>query len=96
VQARELLGLPADAIVIPSRQDNLPNTGGLPDIVEHQRTGYLAKAFDLTDLAAGIKWVFGGEGTAEVLGLKARERAVALFSSEVIAAKYRSLYEQMG
>jgi glycosyltransferase involved in cell wall biosynthesis len=95
VQARELLGLPADAIVIPSRQDNLPNTGGLPDIVEHQRTGYLAKAFDLMDLAAGIKWVLG-EGAVEALGLKARERAVALFSSEVIAAKYRSLYEQMG
>jgi glycosyltransferase involved in cell wall biosynthesis len=101
----------ADAIVIPSRQDNLPNTGveahacgtpvvafntgGLPDIVEHQRTGYLAKAFDLMDLAAGIKWVLG-EGAVEALGLKARERAVALFSSEVIAAKYRSLYEQMG
>lgn len=63
----------ANAMVIPSRQDNLPNTGleaqacgtpvvafeigGLPDIVRHQETGYLAKAFDAHDLAAGIKWV---------------------------------------
>ena len=35
------------------------NIGGLPDIVEHQRTGYLAKAFETEDLAAGIRWVFG-------------------------------------
>ena len=58
----------ADALVVPSRQDNLLNTaieaqacgtpvvafniGGLPDIVEHQCTGYLAKAFETEDLAA--------------------------------------------
>lgn len=30
------------------------NTSGLPDAVEHQRTGYLANAFDPADLAAGI------------------------------------------
>ncbi len=62
----------ADALVIPSKQDNLPNTGveamacgtpviafdtcGLPDIVYNQKTGYLAKAFDDVDLASGIKW----------------------------------------
>ncbi|NCC33721.1 MAG: glycosyltransferase, partial [Chloroflexia bacterium] len=30
------------------------NIGGLLDIVEHQRTGYLAQAFGTEDLAAGI------------------------------------------
>lgn len=30
------------------------HTGGLPDIVEHKRTGYLAHPFETQDLAAGI------------------------------------------
>jgi len=75
----------ADAMVIPSRQDNLPNTGveahacatpvmafntgGLPDIVEHQRTGYLAKAFDTEDLAHGIAWVLAQRATGPTGGL---------------------------
>ena len=53
----------ADVFVVPSRMDNLPNTvieaqscgtpvvafdvGGLPDIIVHNQTGYLAKAFDM-------------------------------------------------
>jgi glycosyltransferase involved in cell wall biosynthesis len=99
----------ADALVVPSRQDNLPNTaveaqacgtpvvafhiGGLPDIVAHQRTGYLAKAFDvadLADLAVGIAWVLG-----EDLRQASRERAVARFSNAVVAEQYRAVYRQL-
>jgi glycosyltransferase involved in cell wall biosynthesis len=74
----------ADVMVIPSRQDNLPNTGveahacgtpvvafdigGLPDIVEHQKTGYLAKAFDTEDLAKGILRVLGQAGSPRACG----------------------------
>lgn len=70
----------ADVLVIPSRQDNLPNTGveaqacgtpvvafdigGLPDIVAHQHTGYLAKAFDVADFAHGIGWVLEARSTS--------------------------------
>ena len=97
----------ADTMVIPSRQDNLPNTGveahacatpviafntgGLPDIVEHQRTGYLAKAFDTEDLAHGIAWLLGQRETGE-LGTQARERAVARFAASVVAEQYQAVY----
>ena len=63
------------ALVVPSRQEAFGQTaseaqvcgtpavslniGGLPDIVEHQRTGYLAKAFETEDLAAETRWVLG-------------------------------------
>ena len=65
--------------MIPSLRDNLPNTGveahacattviafntgGLPGIVEHQNTGYLAKAFDTEELAHGIAWVLAQRAT---------------------------------
>lgn len=69
------------------------NTGGLPDIVEHQRTGYLAKAFDTRDLAAGIAWVLTQRETGQ-LGERARKRAVERFAYPVVAAGYQKVYEQ--
>jgi glycosyltransferase involved in cell wall biosynthesis len=104
-----LLYSAVDVMVIPSRQDNLPNTGletqvcgtpvvafnigGLPDIVEHQRTGYLAPAFDTQELAHGIQWVLAQRETG-CLGKQARARAVERFSYPVVAAQYQAAYQQ--
>lgn len=60
----------ADVFALPSRQDNLPNTGvealacgtpivgfeigGLPDLVPAPNIGHLAKPFDADDLAQGL------------------------------------------
>ena len=100
----------ADALVIPSRQDNLPNTGvesqacgtpvvafdvcGLPDIVEHQHTGYLAKAFDVVDLAQGLQWVLGDAERLSVLRAQSRKSAVARFSNTLVAGQYRAVYDE--
>jgi glycosyltransferase involved in cell wall biosynthesis len=97
----------ADAFVLPSRQDNLPNTGveslacgtpvvafdtcGLPDIVTHKETGYLARAFDAVDLARGIQWVLE-HPSKERLRDHARAVAVAEFSYPTVAAQYRATY----
>lgn len=101
----------ADAMIIPSRQDNLPNTGvealacgtpviafntcGLPDIVTHQETGWLAKAFDTEDLAKGIQWVLNDEIRLVSLSKRARKSAVEKFSYEVVSKKYISLFEMI-
>jgi glycosyltransferase involved in cell wall biosynthesis len=112
----------ADAMVVPSRQDNLPNTAveaqacgtpvvgfnicGLPDIIKHKSTGYLAKAFEIEDLAAGIHWVLGagpqrgnvyrdGDVILGELKKQSRELAVARFSKSAVAVKYRSIYDQV-
>lgn len=63
----------ADVFVIPSLAENFPNTileslacgtpvvafniGGIPDLIKHEQTGYLAKYKDELDLANGINWV---------------------------------------
>lgn len=70
------------------------NTGGLPDIVAHQRTGYLAKAFDTEDLAHGIAWVLAQRESGR-LGEQARERAVERFAASVVVAEqYQRVYAQ--
>jgi len=104
-----LLYAAADVMVTPSRQDNLPNTvveslacgtpvvafdiGGMPDMIEHQINGYLAKPFDTSDLAAGIDWVLSNENRYKELCIKAREKAVACFDIETIARQYAELYK---
>ena len=100
----------ADAIVIPSRQDNLPNTGveaqacglpvvafkagGLPDIVEHKHTGYLAQAHDTHDLAAGISWALEPTRKNEVRKA-ARDVALKKTDSGKVAARYLEVYEEV-
>ncbi len=99
----------ADAFILPSRQDNLPNTAveslacgtpivafdtcGLPDVVIHQETGYLAKAFDVEDLARGIQWTLLDRGRHAQLRANARAHAIKHFSSEVVSAQYQKIYE---
>lgn len=108
--ALQLLYSAADVLVIPSRQDNLPNTGveahacgtpvvafntcGLPDIVQHQVTGYLAQRFDTTDLATGIDWVLKTRERHQELSRNARARALQLWSEPVVAERYAAAYRQ--
>lgn len=100
----------ADVTVVPSRQENLPQVAteaqacgcpvvafactGLPDAVLHQRTGYLARAYDLDDLAHGLRWLLDDQDRRRSLGTAARERAVRLWCPEVVARQYVEAYRQ--
>jgi len=99
-----------DALVIPSRQDNLPNTGveaqacglpavafevgGLPDIIEHKQTGYLARAHDVRELADGVSWALDATRKKEVRKA-ARDVALTKTDSGKVAAQYLEVYEQV-
>jgi glycosyltransferase involved in cell wall biosynthesis len=103
-----LLYAAADALVVPSEQDNLPNAvmealacgtptaafriGGIPDMVEHTVTGYLAPPFDARALADGIAWLIDDRDRAQQLSAEARRRAVQRYAAEVIAMRYATLY----
>lgn len=101
----------ADVFVAPSIQDNLPNTvmealacgtpcvafkvGGMPDMIEHQKNGYLAQTFDSGDLALGIAWVLEDGDRHQQLSRRAREKAEQEFSLELQAQRYLTLFNQV-
>lgn len=101
----------ADVMLVPSRQEAFGQTaseahacgtpvvafniGGLPDIVEHKVTGYLARPNDAEDMAKGIAWILEETDRLEELGSRARHKAVTCFSSPVVAQQYRAVYESL-
>lgn len=94
----------ATVMVVPSRQDNLPQTAtepqacgtpvvafncsGLVDIVDHTKTGYLAQSFDISDLADGIQSVLSSESYYTAT-IKA---SLNKWSSSVVVNKYIQVY----
>lgn len=98
----------ADVAVIPSRQEafgqtvleaqacGIPvvafNVGGIPDILDHGVNGYLAKPFDIDDLASGISLILSGGIDREAMSRLARDNAVKKFSPHIIAKKYKEIY----
>lgn len=101
----------ADVFVAPSIQDNLPNTvmeaiacgtpcvafniGGMPDMIEHEQNGYLAKPYEISDLAAGIAWVLENPDRYQKLSWRAREKTEQEFTLELQAHRYLSLFTEM-
>lgn len=101
----------SDLVVVPSRQDNLPNMaveaaacgrpvvafriGGLPEIVEDRTTGVLARAFEPAELACGIEWVLADHERWRELGREARAKAVRAFDLEKIARRHLDLYREV-
>jgi glycosyltransferase involved in cell wall biosynthesis len=101
----------ADVTVVPSHQENLPQTAteaqacgcpvvafnctGFQDAVAHRETGYLAKAFDAEDIAQGLGWVLADVERQRELGNAARERALRLWAPEVVVPQYFSVYRSI-
>jgi glycosyltransferase involved in cell wall biosynthesis len=101
----------ADVFVAPSMEDNLPNTvmesmacgtpsvafkiGGMPDMIEHKKNGYLAQPYEVKDLAQGIVWVLENEERYHKLSYRAREKVEQEFTLEIQAHRYLSLFEEI-
>lgn len=106
-----LLYSAADVTVAPSMQENLSNTvmeslacgtpvvafdiGGMPDLIDHQQNGYLAKPFESEDLAQGIAWVLGDSERHAALRAHARLQVVQRYTMETVAMRYRDLYQEL-
>jgi len=98
-----------DVFVLPSLEDNLPNTimeamacgvpsvgfkvGGIPEMIEHQKTGYVANYRDTADLAEGIHWVLE-DADKEALSQACLHKVSQCYSQHAVALKYIEVYNQ--
>lgn len=99
-----------DVMVVPSLQENLSNAiieslacatpvvgfdiGGNSDMIEYQKTGYLAKPFESEDLACGIEWILNND-QYDILCKNARDKVLKEFDSKIVAKKYIELYRRL-
>lgn len=98
----------ADAFVLPSLQDNLPNTvveslacgtpvvgfriGGVPEMVLHEKTGYLAEAKNSFSLANGIYATMFFDNAHHRQDVV--DHARSLFGEDVVVKQYIDAYEK--
>ena len=102
----------ADVMIMPSLQENLPFTvmeslacgtpvvafdiGGVSDLVEHKRNGYLAQPFDSDGLAAGIEWVLSSDDTRSImLSENARTKIETEFTLDLYIKHYAELFREL-
>jgi len=100
----------AHLFVIPSLQDNLPNTiiesmlcgtpvvgfktGGIPGMIEHRVNGYLAEYKSSNDLASGMSWVLS-TNSYEKLSAETRNLALKRFSMDRSVELHLDLYRKI-
>jgi glycosyltransferase involved in cell wall biosynthesis len=101
----------ADVFVAPSTQENLANTvmesvacgtpcvtfkiGGMPDMIEHEKSGYLAIPFQSNDLAKGISWVLENPERHQKLCEFSRAKSKMEFDQSVQAYRYAQLFNEL-
>jgi glycosyltransferase involved in cell wall biosynthesis len=64
-------------------------------MIEHQKNGYLAKPFEIQDLAQGIAWVLENKQRHQRLCDRAREKTEQEFNLELQAHRYLSMYTEI-
>jgi glycosyltransferase involved in cell wall biosynthesis len=99
----------ADLYVLPTLADNQPLTvleslasgtpvvafdvDGIPEMIAHLDTGYLARYKDSSDLAAGMRAILGDNALSARMRDRCRETAVKRYDLQRQARRYVELYE---
>jgi glycosyltransferase involved in cell wall biosynthesis len=100
----------ADVFVTPSLEDNLPNTvmeamacgtpvvafntGGLPEMIDHQQNGFLAAFKSAAEFAEGIFEMLYSD-RSETLALNARNKVLENYNNKKVAGQYIELYKSL-
>lgn len=100
----------AHVFVIPSLQDNLPNTilesmfcgtpvvgfktGGIPEMIDHKRNGYLADFKSSADLAEGMHWILSSD-SYDRLSRETRDSVMRRYPAKGSVDAHISLYKAL-
>jgi len=71
------------------------NVGGLPEVVEHGVSGFLADVGDIETMAGYAIGLLGDESALREMGRRARAAARAKFCSSKIIPRYENFYRQV-
>jgi glycosyltransferase involved in cell wall biosynthesis len=69
--------------------------GGLADLIEHGRTGFLVEPGDATGLAEGLRRLWEDPALCVRMGLAARERVIGEFGRDVYYARMLKVYTEL-
>jgi glycosyltransferase involved in cell wall biosynthesis len=99
----------ADVFVLPSLEDNLPNTlmeamacgvpcvgfkvGGIPEMIDHKVNGYVAFHRQVDGLACGIRYVLE-ESDYDELSRQCLQKVQRCWSQQSVAQRYVDVYEE--
>ncbi len=99
----------ADVFVLPSLEDNLPNTimeamacgvpcvgfkvGGIPEMIDHRKNGYVAALRSASDLCDGLRWVLC-EADRDALRRDALRKVATCYSQNRVAMRYIEVYNR--
>ena len=100
----------SDVFVLPSLSENLPNTimesmacgvpcvgfevGGIPEEIDHQVNGYVARYKDSGDLARGLHWVLV-VADYPALSRAAVVKVLSCYSQDAVAMEYIDIYNKV-
>ena len=101
----------ADAVVLPSFTEGLPNValeaaaagvpvvatavGGTPEVVAHGETGLLVPSGDPAALANGLDRLLRSEDLRRIMGDAGRRRMTEHFTFQAQAARYDALFRRV-
>ena len=98
-------------MVLPSLEDNCPmavleamaagvpvvasKIGGVPDLVDHERTGLLFNPKDVASLGDSVERLLANPAWAARVAESAKERALAWYHPRIIALKHLDIYREL-
>lgn len=110
VQVVEELLVGADLFLLPSETESFglaalealscevpviaTRVGGLPEVVDDGRTGYLLPVGDVDAMAAAAARLLADDALRARLGAEGRRQALARFAEDDIVARYRDVYRR--